>query len=98
MSKMNCLKILCWRPKKEYDTQEVDIREKIREADYEEESFKQWEYSPDEDDDYTYEQYVSEEDTLTDYLFMQLQFSNLKKENMRQSASILSKLSMTTAI
>ena len=63
---------------KEYDTQEVDIREKIREADYEEESFKQWEYSPDEDDDYTYEQYVSEEDTLTDYLFMQLQFSNLK--------------------
>ena len=47
---------------KEYDTQEVDIREKIREADYEEESFKQWEYSPDEDDDYTYEQYVSEED------------------------------------
>ena len=63
---------------KEYDTQEVDIREKIREADYEEESFKQWEYAPDEDDDYTYEQYVSEEDTLTDYLFMQLQFSNLK--------------------
>ena len=63
---------------KEYDTQEVVIREKIREADYEEESFKQWEYSPDEDDDYTYEQYVSEEDTLTDYLFMQLQFSNLK--------------------
>ncbi len=63
---------------KEYDTQEVDIREKIREADYEEESFKQWEYSPDEDDDYTYEQYVSEEDTLTDYLFMQLQFSSLK--------------------
>ena len=63
---------------KEYDTQEVDIREKIREADYEEESFKQWEYSPDEDDDYTYEQYVSEEDTLTDYLCMQLQFSNLK--------------------
>lgn len=63
---------------KEYDTQEVDIREKIREADYEEASFKQWEYTPDEDDDYTYEQYVSEEDTLADYLFMQLQFSNLK--------------------
>lgn len=63
---------------KDYDTQEVDIREKIREADYEEQSFKQWEYTPDEDDDYTYEQYVSEEDTLTDYLFMQLQFSNLK--------------------
>lgn len=63
---------------KDYDPQEVDIREKIREADYEEASFKQWEYSPDEDDDYTYEQYVSEEDTLADYLFMQLQFSSLK--------------------
>lgn len=63
---------------KSYDAQEVDIREKIREADYEEESFRQWEYSPDDDEDYTYEQYVSEEETLTDYLFMQLQFSSLK--------------------
>ena len=63
---------------KTYDAQEVDIREKIREADYEEESFRQWEYTPDDDDDYTYEQYAYEEDTLTDYLLMQLQFSNLK--------------------
>ena len=30
---------------KTYDAQEVDIREKIREADYEEESFRQWEYT-----------------------------------------------------
>lgn len=64
---------------KSYDTQDVDIREKIREADYEAESFRQWEYSPDEDDDYTYEQYACEEDTLTDYLFTQLQFSNLSE-------------------
>ncbi len=63
---------------KTYEAQEVDIREKIREADYEEESFRQWEYSPDNDEDYTYEQYVSEEETLTDYLLMQLQFSRLK--------------------
>ncbi len=62
---------------KSYDAQEVDIREKIREADYEEESFRQWEYRPDDDDDYTYEQYVYEEDTLTDYLLSQLQFSKL---------------------
>lgn len=65
---------------KSYDAQEVDIREKIREADYEEESFRQWEYTPDEDDDYTYEQFVYEEDTLTDYLMSQLHFSNLKDE------------------
>ncbi len=62
---------------KSYDAQEVDIREKIREADYEEESFRQWEYRPDDDDDYTYEQYVYEEDILTDYLMSQLQFSRL---------------------
>ena len=41
------------RAEKSYDAQEVDIREKIREADYEEESFRQWEYSPDDDEDYT---------------------------------------------
>ena len=63
---------------KSYDAQEVDIREKIREADYEEQSFRQWEYSPDDDDDYTYEQYAYEEDTLTDYLLSQLHFSSLK--------------------
>ena len=33
---------------KSYDAQEVDIREKIREADYEEQSFRQWEYAPDD--------------------------------------------------
>lgn len=68
---------------KSYDAQEVDIREKIREADYEEQSFRQWEYAPDDDDDYTYEQYVWEEDTLTDYLLNQLQFSSLKDVKAR---------------
>lgn len=68
---------------KSYDAQEVDIREKIREADYEEESFRQWEYRPDDDDDYTYEQYVYEEDTLTDYLMSQLQFSKLSEQDQK---------------
>lgn len=68
---------------KSYDAQEVDIREKIREADYEEQSFRQWEYTPDDNDDYTYEQYVWEEDTLTDYLLSQLQFSSLKEEKAK---------------
>lgn len=65
---------------KPYDAQEIDIKEKIRESDYEAESFRQWEYAPDDDDDYTYEQYVCEEYTLTDYLLGQLQFSSLKDE------------------
>ncbi len=68
---------------KSYDAQEVDIREKIREADYEEQSFRQWEYDPDDDDDYTYEQYAWEEDTLTDYLLGQLQFSKLKDQKAK---------------
>lgn len=64
---------------KSYEIQEIDIREKIREADYEEERFSQWQYNSDDEEDYTYEQYVSEEDTLTDYLFSQLHLSNLKE-------------------
>lgn len=64
---------------KPYDIQEIDIREKIREADYEEERYRQWEYNADDEDDYTYEQYVSEEDTLTDYLLSQLHLSNLNE-------------------
>lgn len=63
---------------KSYDLQEVDIREKIREADYEADRFSQWEYRSDDEEDYTYEQYVSEEDTLADYLMSQLHLSNLK--------------------
>lgn len=62
---------------KHEESDEVDIREKIREAEYQEESFKQWEYSHD-DEDYTYEQYASVEDTLTDYLMEQLEFSDIK--------------------
>lgn len=72
------------------EVQEIDIREKIREADYEEDRFKQWEYSANDDDsDYTYEQYVSEEDTLTDFLLMQLHFSNLKVKEAAIGAYII---------
>ena len=63
---------------KPYEVQEVDIREKIIEADYDVERFRQWEYNSDDEEDYTYEQYVSEEDTLIDYLLSQLHLSNLK--------------------
>lgn len=74
---------------KSYDAQEVDIREKIREADYEEASFRQWEYTPDDDDDYTYEQYAYEEDTLTDYLMLQLHFSSLKDQKFEIGRCII---------
>ena len=59
--------------------EEIDIREKIAESDYELETYRQWESSADDDDnDYTYEQYVSFKYTLIDYLLGQLQFSSLK--------------------
>ncbi len=58
---------------------EVDIREKIAEAEYELDSYRQWEsFGDDDNSDYTYEHYVSFKYTLIDYLLSQLQFSNLK--------------------
>ena len=58
---------------------EIDIREKIAESEYELDTYRQWEGSGDDDDnDYTYEQYVSFKYTLIDYLLGQLQFSSLK--------------------
>ena len=65
---------------KNYDFPEVDIREKIRESAYEEHREEQWEYTPDDErEEYTYEQYVSDEDSLEDYLKMQLDFSKLSE-------------------
>ena len=75
---------------KSYDSQELDIREKIRESSYEEHREEQWEYSPDDDkEEYTYEQYVSDEDTLEDYLKMQLEFSRLSEEKRKIGISII---------
>lgn len=60
----------------------ADLREKIR-SDYDDEqSYKQWEYSPDKEE-YSYEQFVSKEETLEDYLLLQLTFSSLKGEDLK---------------
>jgi RNA polymerase sigma-54 factor len=75
------------------NVKEIDIRDKIVEANYDEASYKQWEYSPDDDEnDYTYEQYVSEEDTLSDYLLMQLELSNLKGKKLNIGRYIIEAL------
>lgn len=71
------------------DSKEIDIREKIREADYEEHRMTQWEYSTDDDEEYTYEQYVSDEDTLEEYLLMQLEFSKLKEQKHKIGIEII---------
>lgn len=62
---------------------DIDLREKVKEAEYDDISYKQWEYSKDKDEEYSYEQFVSKEETLEDSLLLQLTFSNLKGEDLK---------------
>lgn len=65
------------------EKEDIDLREKVREAEYDDISYKQWEYSRDNDDEYSYEQFVSKEETLEDSLLLQLTFSSLKGEDLK---------------
>lgn len=58
--------------------QEIDWAEHFKEKEYDDISYKQWEYQG-EKDEYTYEQYVSSEITLVEHLMFQLQFAAMKK-------------------
>ena len=62
---------------------EIDLREKVKEAEYDDISYKQWEYSKDRDDEYSYEQFVSKEETLEDSLLLQLTFSSLQGQDLK---------------
>ena len=62
---------------------DIDLREKVKEAEYDDISYKQWEYSKDKDEEYSYEQFVSKEETLEDSLLLQLTFSSLKGEDLK---------------
>ncbi len=57
------------------------LQEKIAEE-YEDPGFKQWQYSSDREE-YSFEQFTSKEETLEDYLLLQLTFSTLKGEDMK---------------
>ena len=63
--------------KKEATESEIDLREKVKEGEYDDISYRQWEYSKDHDET-SYEQYVCKEETLEDSLLLQLTFSSLK--------------------
>ena len=67
---------------KEAEDSEIDLREKVKEAEYDDISYRQWEYSKDHDET-SFEQYVSKEETLEDYLLLQLTFSSLKGGEMK---------------
>ena len=62
---------------------DFDLREKIKEAEYDDISYKQWEFSRDSDSEYSYEQFVSKDETLEDALLLQLTFSSLKGEDLK---------------
>ncbi len=63
---------------------DIDLREKVKEAEYDDISYKQWEHSSrDRDEEYSYEQFVCKEETLEDSLFTQLTFSKLKDEELK---------------
>ena len=61
---------------------DFDLREKVKEAEYDDISYKQWEHRRDNDEP-TFEQFVSKEETLEDSLLLQLTFSKLKGEDLK---------------
>lgn len=65
----------------EYQSKEAndfDWAEHFKEKEYDDISYKQWEYNS-EKNEYTYEQFVSSEITLTEHLMFQLQFAPIRK-------------------
>ena len=62
---------------------DFDLREKIKEAEYDDISYKQWDYSRDSESEYSYEQFVSKDETLEDSLLLQLTFSSLKGDDLK---------------
>lgn len=68
--------------RKDDKTVDIDIQERIKEDYNDEESYKQWERSSDREE-YSYEQFVSKEETLEDSLLLQLTFSKLEGHDLK---------------
>ena len=68
--------------KKEAEEREIDLREKVKESEYDDISYRQWEYSKDRDQT-SFEQFVSKDETLEDYLLLQLTFSKLTGKDLK---------------
>lgn len=71
---------------------EVDIREKILNENYYESSFKNWENDPDGEEDYSFDQYMSEETTLKDFLNNQLTFVSVEGKDINVAKYIIESL------
>ncbi len=59
------------------ENNEIDWAEHFKDREYDDISYKQWEYTK-EKSEYTFEQFVSSEITLTEHLMFQLQFAPIK--------------------
>ena len=59
------------------EEKEIDWVEQLREREYDDISYSQWQQTA-EKSDYSYEQFLSADITLTDYLMLQLQMVNMK--------------------
>lgn len=71
---------------------DFDLRDKIVEAGYDDISYNQWQYNKSPDDEYTFEQFVSQEVTLGEYLYTQLQFTKLKDRQVAIGRCIIEAL------
>ncbi|MBR5128444.1 MAG: RNA polymerase factor sigma-54 [Firmicutes bacterium] len=72
-------------PVLEFDKRREDSLAALQEhleEDYNDPGFKQWQYSKDKEE-YSFEQFTSKEETLEDYLLLQLTFSSLKDIDMK---------------
>ena len=63
---------------KEAERDDKDLREKVYESEYDDISYRQWEHRVSNDEVVSFDQYTSKEDTLQDYLLLQLTLSDLK--------------------
>ena len=69
---------------------EIDLREKLKE-DYDDISYRQWEYSKDKET-FSYEQFVSKEETLEDFLLLQLLCQHLALIGHKQQTAVSGQL------
>ena len=65
-------------PEERASMSEADWREYIKDRGYDDISYRQWEYSKD-DNDYSFEQYTSSDITLLEHLLFQLQFADIRR-------------------
>lgn len=73
---------------REKEEPDFDLREKVKEAEYDDISYKQWEYSKDKEE-FSFEQFVSKQETLEDYLLFQLNFCELKGQDLKMGRYIV---------